>query len=78
MKKMTDRNKPIGKMTRIKDYLPAPDELVIPNKNVKVTISLSETSVAYFKQEAKKHNTKYQKMIRNLLDRYTTHQLVKT
>jgi hypothetical protein len=34
---------------------------------------LSETSVDFFKKEARKHHTKYQRMIRALLDRYTFH-----
>ncbi|MBU0952639.1 MAG: CopG family transcriptional regulator [Elusimicrobia bacterium] len=70
MKRMIDENKPIGKMTRIKDFLPAPEELAIPERNVKVTISLSEESIDFFKRIAKQHHTKYQKMIRNLLDKY--------
>jgi len=39
-----------------------------------VTIALSKTSVDFFKNEAKKYNTQYQKMIRRLLDEYTAHQ----
>jgi predicted DNA binding CopG/RHH family protein len=35
-----------------------------------VTIGLSQSSVDFFKQEAKKHHTQYQKMIRRLLDIY--------
>jgi predicted DNA binding CopG/RHH family protein len=41
---------------------------------VKVTIALSKSSVEFFKKEAKKYNTQYQKMIRRLLDEYTAHQ----
>jgi predicted DNA binding CopG/RHH family protein len=36
----------------------------------KVTISLSKRSVEFFRDEAKKHGTQYQRMIRALLDRY--------
>jgi predicted DNA binding CopG/RHH family protein len=36
----------------------------------KVTISLSKRSVDFFRDEAKKHGTQYQRMIRTLLDRY--------
>jgi len=57
-------------MTRINDFLPTPEELAIPEKKVKVTISLSEESIDFFKRIAKQHHTKYQKMIRNLLDKY--------
>lgn len=71
-KKRTDTNKPIGKMVRIDDFLPPPEKLVIPQETVKVTISLSKSSVDFFKHQAKQHHTKYQKMIRHLVDRYAT------
>ena len=71
MKKTIDKNMPAGRMARIKDVLPSPEELALSDEQVKVTISLSRKSVEYFKNEAKKHHTKYQKMIRRLLDRYT-------
>ena len=37
----------------------------------KVTITLKQESVDFFKQEAKRLNTSYQRMIRNLLNSYT-------
>jgi predicted DNA binding CopG/RHH family protein len=46
----------------------------LKDETVKITIALSKTSVEFFKQEAKKHNTQYQKMIRRLLDEYAAHQ----
>ena len=65
-----DPDMPIGKMTRVKDFLPPPEELVFPQETVKITISLSRLSVEFFKQRAKKQHVKYQQMIRELLDRY--------
>ncbi len=67
--KYTDE--PIGPVKVVRDFLPAPDELAFKEESVKVTISLSKASVDFFKQEAKKHHTQYQKMIRRLLDAYT-------
>ncbi len=64
-------NEDIGDLEVIQDFLPSPDELVFKDDSVKVTISLSKDSIDFFKQEAKKNNTKYQKMIRRLLDIYT-------
>ncbi len=61
---------PIGKMQRIEDFLPPPEKLVLPEENVKVTISLSRKSVDFFKKQATLHHMKYQKMIRRLVDRY--------
>jgi len=70
--KYTDE--PIGKVTVISDFLPSPEELALKDETVKVTIALSKASVEFFKNEAKKYNTQYQKMIRRLLDEYAAHQ----
>jgi predicted DNA binding CopG/RHH family protein len=69
--KYTDE--PIGKVKVIKDFLPSPEELALKEETVKITILLSRASVDFFKNEAKKYNTQYQKMIRRLLDEYTSH-----
>ena len=70
--KYTDE--PVGKVKVISDFLPSPEELALKDETVKVTIALSKSSVEFFKNEAKKYNTQYQKMIRRLLDEYTVHQ----
>jgi len=54
----------------IRDFLPKPENLVMRDEKVKVTISLSKNSVEFFKSEAKRLDTNYQKMIRNLIDIY--------
>jgi hypothetical protein len=64
---------PMDKLRIIKDFLPPPDQLVLKEENVKVTISLKKSSVGFFKKQAKKHNTSYQKMIRQVIDWYATH-----
>jgi predicted DNA binding CopG/RHH family protein len=56
----------------VADFLPEPDELIFREETVKVTIALSKASVEFFKQEAAKHNVSYQRMIRRLLDEYTS------
>lgn len=66
--KYTDE--PLGKLKVIDDFLPAPEDLVFKEENVKVTMSLSKSSVEFFKKEARKHHTSYQAMIRRLLDLY--------
>ena len=72
-RKIKYTNEPMGKVKVIKDFLPSPAELALKEETVKVTISLSRASVEFFKNEAKKYNTQYQKMIRRLLDEYTAH-----
>ncbi|MDO8675041.1 MAG: CopG family transcriptional regulator [Candidatus Omnitrophota bacterium] len=69
-KKITDENMPIGKLIRVPDFLPPPDQLVFPDGTIKVTLSLTRESVNFFKKKAKRHHTKYQKMIREVVDRY--------
>ena len=75
MRKKASRysNEPLGKVKIIADFLPSPHELVVKDETIKITLSLSKSSVEYFKRAAKKHHTQYQKMIRNLLDRYAQH-----
>ena len=70
-KKIKYTDEPMGKVKVVSDFLPTPEELVLKDETVKVTIALSKSSVDFFKNEAKKYNTQYQKMIRRLLDEYT-------
>ncbi|HIP49496.1 MAG TPA: CopG family transcriptional regulator [Lutibacter sp.] len=65
----------IGNIRIVEDFLPRPEELVCKENNTKITISLTTETVDFFKAEAKKHHTQYQKMIRNLLDVYVEKQL---
>ena len=64
----------IGEYKIIPDFLPSPDQMALKSKMTKVTISLSSESVSFFKETAKKHHMQYQKMIRQLLDEYVSHQ----
>lgn len=67
---MMDLNKPIGKLTRVDDFLPRPEELILPEETIKITLFLKKSSVDFFKHKAKECHTKYQKMIRELVNRY--------
>jgi predicted DNA binding CopG/RHH family protein len=65
-------DEPIGPLRFIKDFLPPPDQLILKEDGVKVTISLSKRSVDFFKKHAKKSKVPYQRMIRRVLDEYAT------
>jgi len=65
-------NEPMGELKVIKDFLPPPDQLVLKEENVKITISLKKSSVEFFKKEAQRHRTSYQKMIRRVIDWYAS------
>jgi len=62
----------MGKLRVVDDFLPAPEELVFKENNVKITMALSKSSVDFFKTEARKHHTSYQAMIRRLVDLYAS------
>jgi predicted DNA binding CopG/RHH family protein len=66
------RNEPLGKLKVMEDFLPPPKELAFREEGVKITIALSKRSVEFFKSEAEKHHTQYQRMIRQLLDAYAS------
>ena len=70
--KYTDE--PMGKVKIASDFLPSPEELALKDETVKVTIALSKASIEFFKNEARRYNTQYQKMIRRLLYEYAAHQ----
>ena len=72
-KKIKHSNEKIGKVEVVKDFLPKPEELVFKEDNIKVTINLSKSSLDFFKKIAKQHGSQYQKVIRNLLDSYSSH-----
>ena len=69
-RKIKYTNEPIGEVRVVRDFLPPPEELAFREDAVKVTLALSRRSVEFFKAEATRHRTQYQKMIRRLLDRY--------
>lgn len=69
-RKIKDKNEPIGKLRAIKDFLPSPQELAKSDHRVKITIELDESTVSFFKKEAEAQNTKYQRMMREILNYY--------
>jgi predicted DNA binding CopG/RHH family protein len=71
--KYTDER--IGKIKIVDDFLPKPQELVLKEETTKITISLTKSSIDFFKSEAEKLHTNYQTMIRVLLDKYVSHYL---
>ena len=64
----------IGKVRIVEDFLPPPEDLVLAEDNIKVTLSLTRRSLDFFKREAKRHRVPYQRMIRALVDEYVARQ----
>jgi len=77
MKKRTaryadDKGEIIGELHRVKDELPSIDELTGKSgRQTKVTLALDNDALSFFKREARRRNTSYQRMIRNLVRAYS-------
>jgi len=61
---------PKGRLTVIDDFLPPPSQLVRKEDTVKVTSEFTRSSIEFLKEEAKKANVPYQRMLRALVDKY--------
>jgi hypothetical protein len=64
---------PIGRVKIIEDFLPPPEKLLVKPKPVKITITLNQDSIDFFKEIAHKEHVSYQQLIRALLDQYASH-----
>ncbi len=72
-KRTYDSDFPSENAIEIPDFLPPPHELAKAKTTIIVTIGLDSKTIAFFKKKAAKHGTKYQKMIREVLERYVSH-----
>jgi hypothetical protein len=67
-----DKGEIVGDLHRIRDELPSIDELVGKSgRQTKVTLALDNDALSFFKREARRRNTSYQRMIRNLVRAYS-------
>lgn len=74
-KKVIYTDEPMGPLKIIKNFLPKPEDLVLrKEETTKITLSLPQEGVDFFKELAVQHHTQYQKMIRNLLMWYVAHE----
>jgi len=64
----------LGKRVWLKNIpnLPRPETLAKSEKTHKITLSISQESLDFFKNQADKYDIPYQVMIRRLLDEYRT------
>ncbi len=76
MKKRTvkygdDKGEISGELRCVRDVLPSPAELAgKTGPQIKITLALDAEALAFFKLEANKRGTSYQRMIRNLVRSY--------
>ncbi len=68
----TDGPESLKRAVVTKDIFPSPEDLLLEDVTVRISINLTKSTVDGFKRFAKKHNTKYQRVIRKLLDEFAT------
>ena len=66
----SDISEAIEQAEVIADFLPPPDQLVLKEETVRVTLNLNKQSVDFFKLRARENGIPYQRMIRKVLDIY--------
>ncbi len=72
--KINYSNEPIEARV-ISDFLPSPENLILKEKKTRVTLTLTQKSLDFFKSAAKRHGASYQAMIRRLIDYYVANQV---
>ncbi len=70
-KAKVDPDQPIGKLTRVENFLPPPEELLPKKDLVKITLELDKGTVEFFKGAAEKNGNRYQRLIRTVLKSYS-------
>ncbi len=70
MKNKTSSDMPVGKLTRVLDFLPPLHELLSKKEPKKITLSVDKETVRFFKLAAKSSGEKYQQMMREFLNGY--------
>jgi len=73
MKKKKRSDEPVGSLTRVADFLPSPAQLIPKEHLKKITLTVDDETVNFFKATAKNLGTKYQKMMREVLKNYAGH-----
>ncbi len=66
--KYTDERLAMGE--RVTDFLAPPSALVKREPTTKVTLEVTQSSLAFFKKQAKRARIPYQRILRALIDAY--------
>ena len=64
------QNIPLGRIDRAVKNMPNPIGLLPQEKKILISVYLNESTVRFFKKEANRHHSKYQRMMRAVLERY--------
>ena len=64
------QNIPLGKIDRVVHGMPPPPGLDPQEKKVLISFYLNESTIRFYKKEANRYGTKYQRLLRAILERY--------
>lgn len=67
---LSRHEEPIGKITRVEDFLPPPEVLFRGDDRVKITIEIEGSTLDFFRDQADKTGNKYQRLMRQVLKEY--------
>ena len=65
------QNIPVEEVNRMIKKMAYPDSLDFAEKKKLVTLYLNPSTIRFFKKQAEKNRTKYQRLIRAVLDQYS-------
>jgi len=69
-KKINYTNEPLSMGEKVEDFLPPPNELVKRETTVEISLKISQSSLVFFKERAKREQVSYQRVLQNLIDSY--------
>jgi predicted DNA binding CopG/RHH family protein len=72
----TDGPRSLTNAKAIEDIFPRPEDLLLEDETIRVSINLTRNTVEAFKRFASEHDTKYQRVIRRLLDEFAARHLL--
>jgi len=73
--KITYTNEPLAMGETIADFLPPPSQLIKREATVKIALEISQSSLVFFKEQAKNEHISYQQILQNLIDAYVKQQI---
>ena len=64
-------DEPVGVLRVVKNFLPSPDKLFPAEDKIKITLTLDQKTVRFFKNSADQLGAKYQRLMREVLKKYS-------
>ena len=72
-RKNSNGDRPIGKLTIIKDDLPSPKVLAKAFETKRITMDIENETLEFFRKQAETTGAKYQRLMREVLKSYANH-----